>query len=85
MKSKILRKETFEITKSITESYQLIKNDDMYSIICIENNLLSNHQSEEKLMNITSNENKALEVFEFLVKNKVCEGTINDVILDLMC
>ena len=23
--------------------------------------------------------------FEFLVKNKVCEGTINDVILDLMC
>ena len=85
MKSKICKSATLKVTKNVTETYQLVEFNKKYSIICIENNLLTNKQNSEKVMNITTDRSEALRIFKFLVKNKACEGTIKDIISDQMC
>ncbi len=85
MKSKTCKSKTVKITKELTESYQLIAEDGKYSIICIEKNSLTGETSVEKASQITESLKKASSLFNLLVKNKACEGTINDIIRDQMC
>ena len=85
MRRKICKSKTVKITETLTESYQLILEDGKYSIVCTENNSLTDKTSIEKASEITSNEEEAVKLFMLLVKNKACEGTINDIIYDQMC
>ena len=73
------------VSNSLVEIYQLIAVDGKYSIICDEKNIATTELSEEIVDNITEDKNLAYKLFEIIIKNGVCEGTVKDVIQDLMC
>jgi hypothetical protein len=85
MKKFICKSKTVKINDEITETYQLMRENGAYTIICIEKNLKSGSTSIEYATNITYCKRKARGLLEFLIKNGVCEGTVNDIIHDRMC
>lgn len=85
MERKICKTKTVKATEFLTEKYQLILQNGKYSIVCIEENEITQKVSVEKVINITANEKEANKLFEYLIKYIACEGTIKDILTDLMC
>ena len=85
MKKEICKTETKWVTSYLVEMYQLILENGTYSLICAEKNMKTGQESQETVEFITMDEQIANKVFEIITKNKVCEGTLKDVIQDLMC
>ena len=85
MEKIVCKTKTVKATEYITEKYQLILKNGKYSIVCTEKNEITGQISTEKVINITANEKEAYKLFEYLIKYVVCEGTVKDVITDLMC
>ena len=85
MERKICKTKTVRATEHITEKYQLVLENGKYSIVCTEKNEITEKVSVEKVINITANEKEANKLFEYLIKYVACEGTLNDIVTDLMC
>lgn len=85
MERKICKTKTVNANEFITETYQLVLENEKYSIICTEKNKITKKTTVEKVINITANEKEAYKLFEYLSKYIACEGTLNDIVKDLMC
>ena len=82
---KICQSKTVKITNDLSASYQLILEDRKYSIICVEENNRTDNVYVEKASKFTSCTRNANRIFNLIVKNRACGGTINDIICDQMC
>ena len=82
---KFCQSKTVKITNDLLASYQLILEDRKYSIICIEENRRTNKIHIEKALKFTQCAREAKQMYSLIVKNRACEGTINDIICDQMC
>lgn len=69
----------------LVEIYQLVVSDGKYSIICDEKDVATGRESMEVVSDITDDKKIAHGIFKTIIDNKVCEGTLKDVIHDLMC
>ena len=85
MKKIICTSKTVRINDDITETYQLMRENGKYTIICIEKNLRKGTISIEMSANITNCIRKAKRLLEFLIEHGACEGTVTDIIHDQMC
>ena len=85
MEKEICKTKTKWVTSYLVEVYQLIVKNGIYSIICDEKNMKTGQESHETVEIVSKDEQIANAVFEIITKNNVCEGTLKDVIQDLMC
>ncbi len=85
MRRTILKKQTKEITRGLKESYELILENNKYSIKCTEYCSTTKETSYEEVNGFTDNRQRAEEIFKLLVENDVCVGTVEDIIMEQMC
>lgn len=73
-----------KLSKETTVNYILVKEDNQYSIICIEESLNDGTCEIYKAPCITSSKDLANKIFKALIRYKVYGVTFLDVIYDLL-
>ncbi|MBO5287585.1 MAG: hypothetical protein J6B34_05620 [Clostridia bacterium] len=73
------------ISEKTTAKYELLLCEDGYTIKCTETDKLTGKSDTYSARSVTTKQERAIEIFNLLVKNKACGCTMCEIISDLIC